>query len=271
MSKLPYAATTPIHVGRVGLRARDAETLADYYKTVIGLKEMHRSNGTIMLGAGGRELLEIEHAPSLKSDDPRSAGLFHTAFLLPDRPSLARWARHAMENQIAITGASDHLVSEAIYLDDPEGNGIEIYADRAPENWPRDNGSIRMATERLDVGDLMGTLPADDPGWTGAPDGTIVGHVHLRAGDIDQAEAWWGREIGLDTMVHYGDQAVFLSSGGYHHHIANNIWRSRGAGSREPDRTGLNYVEMISREAKSGRTLSDPWGNEIRIMPAKAA
>lgn len=268
MTSLPFAATTPIHVARVGLRARDAEALSHFYGHVLGLEELRRTAEIIALGAAGRELIEIEHAPSLAPDDPSSAGLYHTAFLLPDRAALARWVRHAMESRIAITGASDHLVSEAIYLNDPEGNGIEIYADRAPEDWKREeNGSIKMTTARLDLAGLAAALPEGDDGWDGAPDGTVVGHVHLRAGDTGEAEAWWNGEAGLDTMAHYGNQAVFLSSGGYHHHIGNNIWHSRGSGPRGRDRAGLSYVEMADENAADARVLFDPWGNEIRFVP----
>jgi len=269
MSDLPFSATTPIHVGRVGLRARDGEALAAYYKKLLGLTETRRSGATIALGAEGRELLEIEHAPTAQPDDPRSAGLYHTAFLLPRREDLARWVRHAMENGIQITGASDHHVSEAIYLNDPEGNGIEIYADRPQEAWERPGGRIAMTTERLDVEALLATLSGDDAGWQGAPDGSVIGHVHLRAGDVDVAERWWN-ELGLETMVHYGSQAVFLASGGYHHHIGANIWQSRGAGPRAPDRAGLSFVEMLSEDATDEHQMPDPWGTEIRIVPGHA-
>jgi len=270
MTNLPFAATTPIHVGRVGLRARDAETRAQYYRHILGLEETRRTGAVIALGAAGRELVEIEHAPSLALDDPRSAGLYHTAFLLLDRASLARWAGYAVDQRFAITGASDHLVSEAIYLNDPEGNGIEIYVDRAHEDWPRDNGTIRMGTERLDFAALAAALPEGDAGWHGAPDGTVVGHVHLRAGDIGEAESWWQSEGGLETMVHYGNQAVFLSSGGYHHHIGNNVWHSRGAGPRGNDRAGLSFVEMVDDTATAERQLVDPWGTHIRVVQKAA-
>jgi len=267
-SALPFSATTPIHVARVGLRARDAGQLADYYRALLGFDEMRRSGGTIVLGAGGRELLEIEGAASLKPDDPRSAGLFHTAFLLPTRADLARWTRHAMENRIPTDGASDHLVSEAIYLTDPEGNGIEIYADRPQEAWSFSEGKVQMATQPLDFRSLLGELRDGDAGWQGAPAGSVVGHVHLRVGDIGAAESWWNEAVGLDTMVHYGDAAVFLASGGYHHHIGANVWQSRRAGPRAADTTGLAFVELADRNAARSTELVDPWGTAVRIAPA---
>jgi catechol 2,3-dioxygenase len=265
---LPFAATTPIHIARVGLKARDAEQLAGYYKALLGLEEMSRNGNRISLGAGGRELLEIEGSAALKPDDPRSAGLYHTAFLLPSRKDLALWARFAKENRISIEGASDHLVSEAIYLTDPEGNGIEIYADRAKEKWTFADGAVQMATQPLDFRSLFSELREGDADWKGAPAGSVVGHVHLRVGDIDTAQAWWNEAIGLDTMVHYGNAAVFLSSGGYHHHIGANIWQSRGAGPRVKDTTGLNFVELASYEAAKASEVVDPWGSAVRITPA---
>lgn len=268
MTNLPFSATTPVSIGRVGLRARDGETVAAFYKTLLGLEELRRSGGIIALGVDGRELIEIEGSAALREDDPRSAGLFHTAFLLPARADLARWTRYAAENGFTLDGASDHLVSEAVYLNDPEGNGIEIYVDRDRAEWPREGNSIRMATERLDFDSLMGELRPDDAGWTGAPEGTVVGHVHLRVGDVDVAEKWWNEKQGFDTVTHYGGQAVFLSTGGYHHHIGANVWRSRGAGARDADRTGLAFVELNAKGAAAESASHDPWGTEIRIRPA---
>jgi catechol 2,3-dioxygenase len=267
MGNLPFAADAPVSIARVGLKARDAEALADYYKTVLGLRELRRANGTIALGTGDRELLEIEGSPALKPDDPHSAGLYHTAFLLPSRDDLARWVGHAAGNKIAISGASDHLVSEAIYLYDPEGNGIEIYRDRPREEWSVEGGTVKMATERLNLRALLESLPEGDAGWSGVPDDAIVGHVHLRVGDTGEAEAWWNREMGFDTTVHYGDSAVFLSTGGYHHHIGANSWHSAGTGPRESDRTGLSFVELTAKGGAE-KIARDPWGTEIRVQAA---
>jgi catechol 2,3-dioxygenase len=267
MAELSFAATTPISVGKVGIKSRDAQALADYYKSVLGLKEISRRPGVITLGAGSDGFFEIEEVKSLRQDDPRSAGLFHTAFLLPKRVDLARWTQHAIDNKIQIDGASDHLVSEAIYLTDPEGNGIEIYRDRKPVEWKWDGANIRMATERLDFQDLLGELKPGVEAWDGAPEGSMIGHVHLRVGDAKEAEAWWNEDMKFDTVAHYGGAAVFLSTGGYHHHIGANVWHSRGAGKRENDRTGLGWVEMKSKAGLS-KTVSDPWGTEIRVVAA---
>jgi catechol 2,3-dioxygenase len=270
LDKLPFAATAPISVSRVALKARDADTLARYYREVLGLAEIARTPGRIALGAGGRPLLEIEHAPKARPDDPRSAGLFHTAFLLPTRKDLARWVRHAIDGKIPIDGASDHFVSEALYLTDPEGNGIEIYADRPHGQWKWNGSSVDMGTVRLDIPNLLNEVGDGDAGWKGAPENSMVGHVHLRVGDPADAERWWREKLGFDAVAHYGDAAVFLSTGGYHHHVGANSWHSAGAGRRDPDRTGLSWVELASKDAASEKGLEDPWGTEIRVVPKAA-
>jgi catechol 2,3-dioxygenase len=268
MDKISFAATAPTHVSKVGIKARDADSLAKYYETVVGLREISRKGQTIVLGAGETPLLEIEQAPAVRADDPHSAGLYHTAFLLPARADLARWARRAIDNRTPIVGASDHLVSEAIYLTDPEGNGIEIYADRPHENWKWNGSSVQMGTEALNVANLLSEAGNELP-FDIAPDGTMVGHLHLRVGSAKEAESWWHNELGLQTVAGFGGSAVFMSTGGYHHHVAANSWQSRGAGRRDNDRSGLAWAEFSSTDAKDEREIVDPWGNVIRIVPLK--
>jgi catechol 2,3-dioxygenase len=268
MDKISFAATAPTHVSKVGIKAKDADALSKYYQDVVGLREISRKGQSVILGAGETPLLEIEQASTVRADDPHSAGLYHTAFLLPARADLARWARRAIDRRTPIVGASDHLVSEAIYLTDPEGNGVEIYADRPHENWKWNGSSVQMGTEALDVGNLLGE-PGNDVPWTAAPDGTMVGHLHLRVGNAKEAENWWQNELGLQTVAGFGGSAVFMSTGGYHHHVAANSWQSRGAGRRDNDRSGLAWAEFSSADAKDEREIVDPWGNVIRIVPAK--
>ncbi|WYL52513.1 VOC family protein [Aminobacter sp. P9b] len=265
MSNIPFAATTPISVSRVGLKARDAVALANFYRDVVGLQELGRDGETITLGAGSRALLDIEADKAAQPDDPRSAGLFHTAFLLPTRADLGRWIKHAIDKRIPVDGASDHLVSEALYLTDPEGNGIEIYSDRPHERWKWTGSQVDMATEQLDIGSIV--ADAGDAGWQGAPDNSIVGHVHLRVGDPALAAEWWNKEFGFDTVAKYGSSAVFLSSGGYHHHIGANSWQSPRAGKRDLSRTGLAWVEMRSADATTETSREDAWGTVIRTVP----
>lgn len=267
MTELSFAATTPVSVSKVGLKARDAQGLADYYSSVVGLKEISRRPGVIVLGAGTDGFFEIEEVKTLRQDDPHSAGLFHTAFLLPERADLALWLQHAMDKQIKIDGASDHLVSEAIYLTDPEGNGIEIYADRPAHVWGWDGKNVRMASDRLNFENLLSTLKPAAGDWKGAPENTMIGHVHLRVGNAHEAENWWHEQMSFETVAQYNGQAVFLSTGGYHHHIAANVWQSKGAGKRDIDRTGLGWVELRSKAGLS-KTIEDPWGTEIRVVAA---
>ncbi len=271
MSELPFAATTPISVAQVGLRARNAKALADYYSAIVGLEQLSSDGEIITLGARGRPLLVIEGDKAAKPDDPRGAGLFHTAFLLPSRADLGRWINFAAERQIPIEGASDHLVSEAAYLTDPEGNGIEIYADRQPAEWQWNDNFVAMATQRMDIAGVRGSVPAGDKGWQGAPENSVVGHVHLRVGDPAAAQDWWRKTLGFDTVAKYGAQAVFLSTGGYHHHIGANTWRSAGAGPRDKGRSGLSWVELRSSDAAAKNSYEDPWGTEIRVVPGKPA
>jgi catechol 2,3-dioxygenase len=268
MSKLPFAADAPVSVTTVGIKARDVNNVADYYKDAVGLAEVARRPGAIVLGAGGLPLLEIEEFKAARPDDPRAAGLYHTAFLLPARADLARWTRRAIDRRIQVVGASDHLVSEAIYLTDPEGNGIEIYADRPRDRWAFDGGSVKLATLPLDIQNLLGEIGPNDAEWSGAPAGSMVGHVHLRVGNAAEAEQWWHDELGFDTMANYGGSAVFLSTGGYHHHVGANAWQSAGAKQRDSNRSGLSFVEFRSKDAKSESVHEDPWGNIVRIVPA---
>jgi catechol 2,3-dioxygenase len=269
MSGLPFAAEAPTSIGRVGLKSNDAEKLAAYYRGILGFEELGRDGGSITLGAGNRPLLVIDHDPALTPDDPKTAGLFHTAFLLPSRADLGRWIDFAVANGIGIEGASDHLVSEALYLTDPDGNGIEIYRDRQKDEWNWNGSQVAMATQRMDIPGVRGSVEAGST-WQGAPENSIIGHVHLRIGDPEVAESWWNKEMGFDTVARYGRDAVFLSTGGYHHHIGANAWHSRGSGPRDKGRSGLNWVELLQKDSADARTAEDPWGTEIRLTPVSA-
>lgn len=261
-------ASAPVEIGRVALTVRDIDAVATFYETVIGLRTISSDGHIRRLGAGGRTLLELRADRAARAGDPREAGLFHTAFLLPSRADLGAWLRHRSEAGLRVQGASDHLVSEAVYLADPEGNGIEVYVDKPRAAWPRRDGSIRMATEPLDLSAVAGAATAP---WDGAPDGTVVGHVHLQVGDVDEAEAFYAGTLGFDIVTHYPG-ASFLSSGGYHHHLGANVWNSRGAGRRSADRTGLADLELLAAPAEhdrivaaAGPTPSDPWGTSVTV------
>jgi catechol 2,3-dioxygenase len=230
-------------VGPVSLTVADLERSIGYYDSAIGLRVLERTNGRARLGAGEVELVELVEQPGAAPARGHT-GLFHVALLLPDRPSLARWLAHAIRGRVQLTGLSDHYVSEAIYLRDPDEHGLELYADRARELWA---GQVRrMGTWPLDVQDLLSVLddPADEP-FDGLPDGTTVGHVHLCVADIPESVAFYRDVLGFDLMLQFGDQAAFLSAGGYHHHIGVNTWESRGAAPPPPGSAALRHATIV--------------------------
>ena len=277
-----FANRTPLRIGAVGLKARDLSRLTDFYTNAIGLQVIDRDTKTARLGAGGVTLLELEAAPDAMPDDPRTAGLYHTAFLHPTRQDLARWLVHAASNRVALTGASDHAVSEAIYLDDPEGNGIEVYRDRKPEEWRWNGERIHMTTERLDLDNLA--ADNGNAAYAGAPAGLRVGHIHLRVGDLAATQTFYCDTIGLEPTAGRGG-ALFMSSGRYHHHIGSNVWHSAGATMRDDARAGLSWFALEAAdaaerdtvmkrlkdakaplsEAANGTETRDPFGTRVRL------
>ncbi len=267
-------AAAPVEIGHVALTVNDLAGMADFYRRVLGLEELSGEGGTVRLGVGDRSLLELREDRGARRGSPREAGLFHTAFLLPSRPALAAWLRHAAETRVQLQGASDHLVSEAIYLADPEGNGIEVYADRPRSAWHDAAGRVKIASEALDLNGLSRAAIAP---WAGAPPGTVVGHVHLQVGDVAAAEEFYGGTLGLPVMARYPG-ASFFGSGGYHHHLAANVWNSRGAGRRSAATTGLAEVGLLAdpepladiAQRTGGATFEDPWGTGFALR-AKAS
>ena len=208
----------PIAVESVTLTVNDLPKVADFYQRVIGLQHLTGDGESASLGIDGRTLIELRRDAQAQFR-PHEAGLFHTAFLLPDRDALGRWLRFAADTGLPLEGASDHLVSEALYLRDPEGNGIEIYVDRPRAMWTKNGDQIVMDTLPLDIQALLRL--ADQP-WSGAPSGTVVGHVHLQVGDIPTVEGFMADKLGMQRVAHI-PSASFFSTGGYHHHLAGNI------------------------------------------------
>ncbi len=273
----------PLRIGRVRLKVRDLEKVAGFYEAVLGLTRLEEGAGSVTLGSATAPLLELAGDPALTPRDRRDAGLFHTAFLLPSRADLGRWLRFAADRRIPLQGASDHIVSEALYLADPEGNGIEIYADRAPSHWRDARGGIHMTTESMDVDGVLGAAEGSE--WAGFPEDGFIGHVHLQVGDTGAAEQFYNGVLGFDIASRYHG-ASFFGSGGYHHHLAGNIWNSRGAGARPQGSAGLDRVEVIVRDAATrdailarahdagltiepdgqSATLTDPWGTDIALV-----
>jgi catechol 2,3-dioxygenase len=293
-SALPTSASrAPIHIGAVGLTVRDLPRLIAYYRDLLGLTVQAETPQGATLGTGGVALLELIQRPDAVPDDPREAGLYHTAFMMPTRADLARWILHAAKTRVPITGASDHDVSEAIYLDDPEGNGVEVYADRPREQWRRDGQLIFQKTDPLDIDAIVAEVDPATSTYPAAPEGLRVGHIHLRVGNVAKAEAFYGGAVGLE-LTRRRTGASFLSSGGYHHHLAANVWHSDGAGLRDPKRAGLDWfaIELDDRATLDGVkkrldaagvatnaiaggfagqdafAAKDPWGTSIRFSIA---
>jgi catechol 2,3-dioxygenase len=234
-------------MGAVELAVSDLERSLEYWERVVGLRVLARENGFASLGAD-TELIRFVEEPGSKPADGHT-GLYHVALLVPDRPSLARWLAHAARDQTRIEGFSDHAVSEAIYLRDPDRHGIEIYADRPREQW---EGQVmqRMTTLPLDVEDILGELddPAIEP-FDGLPDGTTVGHVHLRVADVQSTVEFYRDVLGMGLMAQLGPMAAFLSAGGYHHHVGGNTWESRGAAPAGLGFATLRHATIVVPDA----------------------
>ncbi|MGF9564807.1 VOC family protein [Neorhizobium sp. JUb45] len=275
---LPFALTRPAHVNQTHLVVTDLSTVSKFYQDVIGLASLEKTGSGEVLGVAGVPLLTLTTGNDVVRAPRTAAGLFHTAFLVPDRSALAAWLAHAAHAGVRLDGASDHLVSEAIYLSDPEGNGIEIYRDRKPDEWTMlPDGTVQMATEGLDLQALYDS--ADKGRWAGMQEGTAIGHIHLQVGNVPEAEKFYRDVLGLKVMARYPG-ASFFATGGYHHHIAANIWNSRGAGARADSMSGLSdyslrfndkaaleqavasldNLEIASARTAEGVSLKDPWG-----------
>ena len=246
-------------IGRVRLRVADVDRMRSYYERTIGLRALDGALGV------DSPLVELIADPDAPSAPTGSTGLFHLAILVPDRPSLAYAVQRVVASGARFTGASDHFVSEALYLRDPEGNAIEIYRDRPRSEWEYESsGELRMGTVALDIDSVMAELPeGDDPGM---PEGTVIGHVHLHVGDLGAAEEFYAGRLGLDVTVRSYAGALFLSRDGYHHHIGLNTWQGVGAPPPPPGSLGLEDFELVLPDASDER-LEDPSGNRVLVRP----
>ncbi len=207
-----FANRTPMRIGMVTIRVRKLDVVADYYRDVLGLAVMERSATGAVLGAGGVKLLVLEARPDAANEARNAAGLYHTAFLMPTRKDLARWLVNAAIHRVPLSGFADHRVSESVYLDDPEGNGIEVYADRDPSLWQWSEGTVTMGTDQLDIDNLVSLTNTNVSDYAKAPDGLRIGHMHLRVGDLAKADGFYRGTLGFDpTRARSG--AAFLSSG----------------------------------------------------------
>jgi catechol 2,3-dioxygenase len=270
-------------VGRVALTVADLARARTFYERVVGLRTPAHDGERASLGpaAGGPPLVELLGDANAPTPPARACGLFHLALLLPSRLELARALRRIVASGWPLSGASDHLVSEALYLSDPEGNGIEIYRDRPREEWRRRDGELEMATLPLDLQELAGELrggEATDAGMTDAR----IGHVHLRVADLAAAERFYADALGFEVTVRSYPGALFVAAGGYHHHVGLNTWSSAGGPPRPPGTRGLHHVELLTprpgkvaeraaaagyatREWDDGALVTDPFGNDVLL------
>ena len=280
--RLPAATV----LGPVRLQVANLDRSLAYYEGVLGLAVQAQEASRIVLGAhdGSRPLVELHSNPAARAMQPRARlGLYHFAILLPDRASLGRFVRHAAAQDLRM-GAGDHLVSEAFYLTDPDGLGIEIYADRPRHTWRRLGRELMLATDPVDVDGVVAA--AGDARWSGMPASTVMGHVHLHVGDLATAAAFYAEGLGLDRITWRYPGALFLGAGGYHHHVGTNTWAGPAARPPGPDDARLlewtielptpDDVTAVERSLATGghrveRTsgdailATDAWGTVVRV------
>jgi catechol 2,3-dioxygenase len=243
-------------VGAVHLTVADLQRSLDYYRTQIGLQVLDNGGAEASLGTGGRELLHLVEEAGARSAGGYT-GLYHFALLVPQRIHLASWIAHAARERVGLTGMSDHFVSEALYLRDPDGHGIEIYWDRPRAGW---EGQVaeRMTTLPLDVDSILGEL--DDPAtapFDGLPGGTVMGHVHLKVAEIEPTVAFYRDVLGFALMAQLGPMAAFLAAGGYHHHLGSNTWESSGAPAPPEGSAALrHYTVLVPGDAERERIVA---------------
>ena len=265
-------------VGAVELTVSDLARSLDYYRRAIGLETLEDGARRATLGAGDRELLVLVEEPGSRPAAGYT-GLYHFALLVPERNELAAWLAHAARDHVPLVGLSDHYVSEALYLSDPDGHGIEIYRDRPRSHWEGQVGD-RLTTMPLDVDDLLGVLddPATEP-FDGLPAGTVMGHVHLKVADIPSAVDFYRDLLGFDLMAQLGGLAAFLSAGGYHHRVGANTWESAGAGPAPAGTAALRRAtivlpddaargDVVARVESAGRSLEDVDGDPVVRDPS---
>ena len=259
-------------IGAVHLTVADLGRLVSFYEARLGLTVRQRDSRTAWLGAGGPDLLVL-HESATARRVPGTTGLYHFAVLVPTRRDLARSLRRLVDTSTTLQGVADHGVSEALYLGDPEGNGIEIYRDRPRADWPVVAGQLRMGTDPLDLDGLLSELEAEGPTSTEAmPGETTIGHVHLQVADLDAAEQFYAGTLGFELRQRFGRSASFFGAGGYHHHVGANIWAGAGAPPPPPGAPGLDHFEIVlppsmrSPQASEATMVRDPSGNAMRFV-----
>ncbi|MEK3944494.1 VOC family protein [Paenibacillus sp. FSL H3-0310] len=273
-------------IGLVQIRVSNLERSLTFYQNVVGLSVLRQTGREVEMTADGQIVLlilrEIENARVIRPNSV--AGLYHFAILVPDRPSLGLVVRNLISSRIEV-GQGDHLVSEALYIQDPDNNGIEIYRDRPKSEWKYDaEGHVMMSTDPVDVDGLLAA--SEGLSWNGLPAGTVIGHVHFHVGNLNKAKAFYVDLLGFELTANYGSAAMFISAGGYHHHIGLNVWAGQGAPAAPADTVGIDYFTLILTneeernavvervrqagyavtEVNGDPTFQDPWNIGIRLV-----
>ncbi|WP_226529750.1 VOC family protein [Metabacillus niabensis] len=270
-------------VSKLSLKVLDLDRSLAFYQEIIGFQILEQSEKRAILTADGKTaLLEIEQPADVIPKQPRTTGLYHFALLLPSRSDLGSVLKHLLKVKYPLQGGSDHLVSEALYLADPDGNGIEIYVDRSPSLWNWNNGEVEMSTDPIDV---EGLLASGRDEWSKLPEGTVMGHIHLHVSELEKTKEFYCKGLGFEVVCNYGNQALFISTGRYHHHIGLNVWNGIGAPQPSEKSVGLMdytivYPSEIERDhvtqklqqlgfdvTRNDKVIitADPSGNKIRL------
>jgi catechol 2,3-dioxygenase len=242
-------------MGAVHLTVSDLERSLAFYQEALGMAVQARNGATAHLGAGREALAVLTEQRGARAVRNHS-GLYHFAILTPSRLALAKSLRRLAELRIPV-GGGDHLVSEAVYLSDPDGNGIEIYRDRPRSTWAYEHGQIKMDTLPLDYQSILAELEGDQSAWAGLEPETVLGHMHLHVNDLAQAQRFYRDIVGFDLMLNYGGSALFFSAGGYHHHLGTNTWAGVGAPPAPADAAGLRYYEVRLANAEEQQRLAE--------------
>lgn len=279
-----FHAEPNIYAQKIDLKVKNLQTSLRFYQDILGFQVLHQSKHEVSLSADGNQTLVQLHAPEgLQKKELRRTGLYHFAILLPTRNDLAKIIRHFIKVNYPLQGASDHNVSEALYLADPDGNGIEIYADRPKTSWDWRGEEVVMGTNALDVQSIMSEWDGNE--WNGMPNETIMGHIHLHVNNIEEAKTFYCEGLGFEVVTHYGNQALFISTGKYHHHIGLNIWNGTMAVAPSANSVGMAFYTLVfpknkleqaverlqamnievERQADS-YIVSDPAGNNIKLV-----
>lgn len=238
------------YTDEVGLKVLDLAAMKRFYQEIIGFQVISEEENEIRLGTDGKSLLRLTAPEGLQPKGARYAGLYHFAILLPNRKELGKILLHLHQQGIRL-GSSDHLVSEALYLSDPEGNGIEIYRDRDPEEWSWQNGEVAMAVDPIDAEGVLREAGLSNERWSGLPSGTVMGHVHLHVSNLAEAQTFYTEGLGFEVVTSMGGQALFLADQKYHHHIGLNIWNGAGIPALPDNEAGLDYYTLVfADEAK---------------------